>query len=325
MREHREVARGLLALSRIVALGLIAALFAVGASAQPAERPKASCNGAVINDPVGMIEACTAFIAENPQRAPVLARAYTWRGRAYADVDQPDRAIEDLNEAIVIEPSTTAFDLRARAYWRKGDAERALSDYESALSIDRDDLFSWLGLFEIYRRQQRSDLAIGAIDEAIRMHPGNGAFYSLRGDVYRDLGELGRALDDFDKASAQSELIADDLLTLRGTLLSMIGRPASGLALCEEVIARWPDQAAGYFARSVVRLHQKRAGDAVPDFERAMAIGSPFAQTPASPLFGRGVAKRMLGDVIGGDADIANAISMDPQVSDRMKRSGVSP
>ncbi|WP_354002149.1 tetratricopeptide repeat protein [uncultured Reyranella sp.] len=77
-----------------------------------------------------MIEACTAFIAEHPQRGPVLARAYTWRGRAYADVDEPDRAIEDLNQAIGIEPSTTAFELRGRAYWRKGDAERALSDYQ---------------------------------------------------------------------------------------------------------------------------------------------------------------------------------------------------
>ncbi len=269
---------------------------------------------------------CTAFLADGSRSASAVAEALRWRGKAHVEARDPTSAIPDLDRAISLDPrDQTAISYRAAAHQLRGDLESAAADFKTALLIDRDDLFSWLGLFDICRLQKRNDLAIEAIDEAIRVHPGNGAFYSMRGGVYWDLGELGRALDDFDKASAQSDLIADDLLTLRGTLLSMIGRPASGLALCEEVIARWPDQAAGYFARGVVRLHQKRAGDAVPDFERAMAIGSPFAQTPASPLFGRGVAKRMLGDVVGGDADIANAISMDPQVGDRMKRSGVSP
>jgi hypothetical protein len=45
----------------------------------------------------------------------------------------------------------------------------------------------------------------------------------------------------------------------------------------------------------------------------------------AAALFGRGVVRRQMGDVSGGDADIAAAIAIDAAVAGRLARRGVGP
>jgi hypothetical protein len=48
-------------------------------------------------------------------------------------------------------------------------------------------------------------------------------------------------------------------------------------------------------------------------------------QTLAPSLYVRGLAKRHLGDVKGGDADVAAAQKLFPAIADWYKRMGVSP
>lgn len=265
-----------------------------------------------------MIEACTAFIAEHPQRGPVLARAYTWRGRAYADVDEPDRAIEDLNQAIGIEPSTTAFELRGRAYWRKGDAERALSDYQSSLSIKRD-LFPLLGMIEIYRYRQQYDLALQAIEEVMELQSRRDpVIYMIRGHVHRDVGRLEKSLQDFDKAL---ELVPwlESIRADRCLALALVGNAEEGLRDCDRAIDKGPPTAANFLNRGAVYLRLNRPDEAAADFERA------FDVDPDDPeaLYARGVGRRLKGDTARGDADIASAKALAPKVGRRLETMGI--
>lgn len=318
MREHREVARGLLALSRIAALGLIAALFVAGANAQPVERPKAFCNGALVGTPADIIEACTAYIAENPQRTPSLARAYTWRGRAHEHLGEPDRAIDDLSQAIDIEPSTTAFTVRADAHMQRGDYERALSDYESALSIKRD-AFPLMGMIAIYRRQERYDLALRAFDEVMELWSRHDAsLYHIRGHVYRDNGQLEKSLQDFDKALELVPWI-EAARSDRCVALSLLGKAEEGLPDCDRAIDKGPPTAANFLNRGAVFLRLNRPDEAAADFERA------FDVDPDDPeaLYARGVGRRLKGDTAGGDADIAAARARAPKVGRRLETMGI--
>lgn len=318
MREHREGARGLLALSRIAALGLIAALFAAGANAQPVERPKATCNGAFVGGAEGIIEGCTAYIAENPQRTPNLATAYTWRGIAYEDLGESDRAIEDLSQAISIEPSVSAFNARGNAYSRKGDYERALSDYESALSIKRD-AFPLMGMIAIYRRQERYDLALRAFDEVMELWSRHDAsLYLIRGHAYRDNGQLEKSLQDFERAielAPRFESFRSD----RCVALALLGKAAEGLRDCDRAIDKGPPTAANFLNRGAVYLRLNRPDEAAADFERA------FDVDPDDPeaLYARGVGRRLKGDTAGGDADIASAKALAPKVGRRLETIGI--
>ena len=317
MREHREVT-GSDALSRIAALGLIAALFAAGANAQPVERPKATCNGAFVGGAEGIIEGCTAYIAENPQRTPNLATAYTWRGIAYGDLGESDRAIEDLSQAISIEPSASAFTARGKAYSRKGDYDRALSDYESALSIKRE-AFPLMGMIAIYRRQERYDLALRAFDEVMELWSREDpALHLIRGHVHRDSGQFEKSLQDFEKAielAPRFESFRSD----RCVALALLGKAEEGLRDCDRAIDKGPPTTANFLNRGAVYLRLNRPDEAAADFERA------FDVDPDDPeaLYARGVGRRLKGDTAGGDADIAAARARAPKVGRRLATMGI--
>jgi tetratricopeptide (TPR) repeat protein len=318
VREHCEVSRGLLALSRIAALGLIAALFAAGANAQPVEQAKATCNGALVGTPADIIEACTAYIAENPQRTPSLARAYTWRGRAHEHLGEPDRAIDDLSQAIDIEPSSTAFTVRADAHRQRGDYERALSDYESALSIKRD-AFPLMGMIAIYREREQYDLALRTFDEVMELWSRHDAsLYHIRGHVYRDNGELEKSLQDFDKALELVPWI-EAARSDRCVALSLLGKAEEGLGDCNRAIEKGPEAATNFLNRGAVYLQMNRPDEAAADFERA------FDVDPDDPeaLYARGVGRRLKGDTAGGDADIASAKALAPKVGRRLETMGI--
>lgn len=323
MREHREVARGLRTLSRTALLGIVATLLASPVLGQTQDRPSPPCSGS--GRPPAVIAACSAFLADKSRSAAAIAEALRWRGKALYESKNPDGAIADLSLAIGFDPQDRmALVTRGSSYAMLGAFDMAGSDFRAALSMDRDDFHSWMGLFGVYGQQKRYDRAVEAINEAIRIQPQNGALYLTRGYFHRNMGDLDHAIADFDKAiSVLPEY--SYMLTDRCVLLSMVGRHTEGLASCEAAIAKWPDQAGGYFARGIVNLHMKRADDAIADFDKAIAIGSPAATTPASPLYGRGVAKRLKGDFAGGDADMATAQAVDPLVVERMQKSGVRP
>jgi hypothetical protein len=60
---------------------------------------------------------------------------------------------------------------------------------------------------------------------------------------------------------------------------------------------------------------------ALADYERAAIVN------PSSPvaLYGRGVIKRLRGDVRGGEADIATATALRSNIAEQMAARGVKP
>lgn len=318
MREHREGARGIRALSRVAALGLIAALFAVGASAQPVERAKPSCNGVLAGGPEGIIEGCTAYIVENPQRTPRLAEAYTWRGRAYEHLGQPDRAIEDLDQAIGIEPSTIAFTVRADAYRRKGDSKQALSDYKSALSIKRE-AFPLMGMISIYWGREQYDLALQVFDEVMDLWSRHDAsLYHTRGLIYRDSGQFEKSLQDFDKALELVPWI-ESIRSDRCVTFALLDKVEEGLRDCDKAIENDPASSFHFINRGAVYLRLNRLDEAAADFERALNV----APDDPEALYARGVGRRLKGDTAGGNADIASARALAPKVGHRLEKIGI--
>ena len=68
--------------------------------------------------------------------APTVS-AYFNRGRANLEIDYYDRAIQDFNEVILLEPkNASAHNNRGNSYSHKGQYDRAIEDYQTALRID---------------------------------------------------------------------------------------------------------------------------------------------------------------------------------------------
>ena len=99
-------------------------------------------------------------------------RAYIRRGAAHEALDQLDKARQDFDKAIEINPeSPFAYLNRGSFHRRKGDHTKAIEDYNMVLGLD---------------------------------FPPESAYqaYLGRGTAYAELGQLDRARQDFERAEA---------------------------------------------------------------------------------------------------------------------------
>ena len=87
---------------------------------------------------------------------------------------------------------------------------------------------------------------------------------------------------------------------------------------CQEAIEGKAHDIGQYDSLGFVHLRMKAWAKAVADYNQALYYRSDLTLS----LYGRGVAKRALGDVAGGNTDIAAATHDEPDIANIMKRLG---
>ncbi|MGH9558953.1 MAG: tetratricopeptide repeat protein [Bryobacteraceae bacterium] len=146
---------------------------------------------------------------------PDFAGAYLLRGRAYAGEAKPDLAIADFTRDLALRPND------AQALVARGMAYLDFKDFSSAMAD---------------------------ANRAIAADPKLALAYNLRGMATRAMGDARKALEDFDRAVDLSP-DADNFFQ-RASTYQFLGDHRRAIADLNEVIARKPDQAPAYFARS---------------------------------------------------------------------------
>jgi tetratricopeptide (TPR) repeat protein len=186
--------------------------FGRAATAQTLDQQQ-QCPGA---DPDLSISGCTAMIEsghETQQRLPV---DFYNRGIAYAAKDQYDRAIEDFDHAIRLNPNDAgAFVARGRAYALKDQYDRAIEDFDHAIRLSPFDARAFVVRGIAYAAKNQYDHAIEDYDRAIRLNPNDARAFVFRGGAYFGRGliacrplppcalaiaQYDRAIEDFDQA-----------------------------------------------------------------------------------------------------------------------------
>lgn len=137
-----------------------------------------------------------------------LAEAYSGRGMTYSSKNEVDRAIQDYNTAIELNPDETgAYVHRGIAYWLKGSVDLAIPDYNAAISRDADayEAYYYLGCATLGEDEVNN--AISNFSKAIELKPEFADAYKERGIAYFRNGEVDLALRDYTSAI---KLDADD-------------------------------------------------------------------------------------------------------------------
>ena len=171
----RSVARG-----RIInGVAPILILLLVGASAA-AQIPKAKnnllenlalCNGIDRTSPELQINGCTAVIEFGRARA-AAAMAYNNRGDAYTEKGDYDRAVQDFDQSIKLNPTNAKpFNNRGVAYLKKGEYDLAIKNLEEAIRLDPNYVKAFINRAETYEKKNEYDRAARDYDEAIRLEP----------------------------------------------------------------------------------------------------------------------------------------------------------
>ena len=121
-----------------------------------------ACYEAATFDPKNADEApCDAAIKRGKLTRAQLAATYSNRGIILANRGQLDKAIEDQNAAIALDPdSARAHVNRGNAYYRSNRHSEAVADYNQAITLSHG------GLAPAYFNRGQSHLALGETDAA---------------------------------------------------------------------------------------------------------------------------------------------------------------
>ena len=225
-----------------------------------------------------IIAACTRVLDDSHGAdQPADAEVYLARGNAHAARRDYDRAIADYGAAIQLMPAMAmAYNNRGVARRNKGDFAGAIADY----------------------------------GEAIRLAPNLAIAYRNRGRALRNGDELAQAIADFDAAIRLDPKDAGSYAS-RCWARAVAGRDlARALADCNESLRLRPGDHDTLNSRALVQLKRDAPELALADYAAALAQDA----NDADSLFGRGIARLRLGDRKGGEADIAAAGAMMPDI-----------
>ena len=243
------------------------------------------CNGHDRTSLEPRINACTTLIDLRQGTTAALAIAHNNRGNAYTAKGDYERAIEDFDDAIKLDPThAKPFNNRGVAYLRKGEY----------------------------------DLAIESLDEAIKLDPNYGGAFANRAGIYLKKNEYDRAARDYDEAIR----LKPDLEAVwngRCWTRAIIGELQAGLEDCNKALQSGPNNAGTYDSRGLIHLKMGQLGAAIDDYNSALGFDSKLA----SALYGRGLAKRKMGDNTGSDTDISAAKTIQAEIGDDFTRYGV--
>src|SRR5215471_19185886 len=99
------------------------------------------CNGADRTSPDIQIDGCTALINSGAQTPRSLVIAYNNRGNAYMAKGEYDRAVQDYDQSIKLDPNyARAFNNRGVAYQKKGEYDRAINDFDQSIKLNSENV-----------------------------------------------------------------------------------------------------------------------------------------------------------------------------------------
>jgi tetratricopeptide (TPR) repeat protein len=112
-----------------------------------------------------------------------------------------DEAVADLSHAALRNPSEPAvrfriYSLRARAYREIGEYGKAIQDAKIAIRLEPQNAAAHQSLGLGYHKKGEPALAVEPLTEAARLEPQNLLFYAQRAQVYQALGEADKAAED---------------------------------------------------------------------------------------------------------------------------------
>ena len=200
---------------------------------------------------------------------------YGHRGAAYYELGKYQRAIEDFDEGIRLDPLETAFyHNRGSAYNALGQYERAIEDLNNAIRLDPENPKSHGNRGSAYNALGQYERAIEDFDEEIRLDPDDPITYNNRASAYNALGQYQRAIKDMDKAIRLDPLEAA-LYSNRGFVYSKLGKYELFIKDFDEAIRLDPHDAETYYTRGEAYEYLGDGASADRDFQKARELGFP--------------------------------------------------
>jgi lipoprotein NlpI len=216
------------------------------------------------------IAACDRVIQDSKVTGPSRTAALSNRCGWWWAKKDADRALSDCNEAIKLDRAfAPAYINRGNAYLGKADVEHAFGDFDEAIRLDPKSAWAYGARGNLYKAKGDLDHALADFNEAIRLDPGYAVAFFFRADLSKRKADLTGAMADLNE-SIRLDPNDAKAYSLRGRLSYMGGDNPGAVADFEKAIRLDPDDAAAYFNRGLAYfLVGNHTADAEADFNKA--------------------------------------------------------
>jgi tetratricopeptide (TPR) repeat protein len=233
------------------------------------------------------------------------ARIHTLRGMAWTNKEQFNRAIEDYDQAIRLDPNYLwSWVNRAEAWYRKGETARAFADLEQAARLDPGNSRVYSVRASTWWQLGELDKAIADYSEAIRLEPAFSVFYNNRALVWRDKGDYDRALADYDEAIRRDP---NDVRAYanRGEIWRLKGDLDRALADQDKQVRISPRNANSYLTRGDTFRYRGEFERALADYDKTLVF-----ELDSIPAYtGRGLTFEKMGNPKRARAEFEKALA----------------
>jgi lipoprotein NlpI len=219
------------------------------------------------------IAACDRVLGDpkvtGPSRAIALSNRCGWW---WAKKD-PDRALSDCNEAIRLDRTyAAAYVNRGNAYLNKADASHAFADFNEAIQLDPKNAWAHTARGNLYKNKGDFDRALADLSESIQLDPTYSVAYFFRSELYKRKSDFDHALADLNVSIRLDPNYAPAYFA-RGSLFYIQGNNPAALADFTTSIQLDPNETVAYFNRGVAYFFVGgRIADAEADFKKAAAF-----------------------------------------------------
>lgn len=180
----------------------------------------------------------THVIEKYPHQIPI---SYLKRGVHFSDHQQTERALDDFNTVIEMDPSNIhAYMSKGYLYLTNNDLENALQNYSLVLDLlstyaeekrilnaAASEILGNRGI--VYFKMAQYEKALSDLNSAIAIDPQNIVHYLNRAFVYIDMGEYEKSIGDL-TFYLQSDPANSDVVNNRGVCYMRLGHYESALA-----------------------------------------------------------------------------------------------
>ena len=232
------------------------------------------------------------------------------RGAALDALGQSDRALDDYDEAIRLDPKYPL------AYYARGvllagykrTYDRAIGDFDKVLTLDPANVAALIRRGDAYARRGDFGNALADLDRAVTLAPDDPEGYIYRGIVYGWRGENGRALDDFNRALGLDDDNVDALVN-RAALYALDFRFDRAIADLDAAIALRSYDPLAFYNRGYALFATGKYELAIADYGTAISLDPGMGLAYNNRCLARTILGR---DLVAALADCDMALKIRP-------------
>lgn len=282
-------------------------------------------NGGPVFNLASLNPASPALQSADPSAQPATSSDYAARGRALIGRRDFAHAIADLTHAVELDATQPDyFYQRALAYVGAKQAEPAFADLEQALRLKPDFVDALLLKARMELANKQASAARADLDAADRALPKESDRRFAMSSLYAGAAAPEQSLHQLDlwiashDSDARLPMALNERCWLRGMWNQNLEQAEAD---CKRSLRLASNESNTLDSLGWVELRRGRFEQSVAAFDSALRK----APRLPSSLYGRGLAELRLGQRTAGEADIAAASALAPQIAEQRRPWGISP